>query len=239
MRFVVVTLFLSMMVPGTGVAAMVAAPQAAGASADWKADIERRRAALIAKNGPGTDAAERDELLKMRGEDQRARGVDADAKSKGHLEIATNLGDIDAALTNELKVLVKAKGWPTISMVGIDASNAAMLVLTHTRDRAWRASMIPMLVNLADEKKIDSSALAIVVDSQLVYEGKLQRYGTQFRSMEDGTIAMYSVEDPGGLDRERREVMLPPIDVYKGMLADMYHLKVSNKIVMAVKQGGQ
>ncbi len=54
-----------MMVPGTGVAAMVAAPQAAvgGASADWKADIERRRAALIAKNGPGTDAAERDESV--------------------------------------------------------------------------------------------------------------------------------------------------------------------------------
>jgi hypothetical protein len=230
-----------MMVSGGGVAAMVAAPQATagGASTDWKADIERRRAALIAKDGPGTDVAERDELLKMRGEDQRARGVDPDAKSKGHVEIATNLGDIDAALTNELKVLVKAKGWPTISMVGIEASNAAMLVLTHTRDHAWQVSMIPELVNLADEKKIDPSTLALVVDKELVYEGKLQRYGTQFKQTEDGAIAMYGVEDPGGLDRERREVMLPPIDVYKAMLADMYHLKVSNKIVMAVAQGRQ
>ncbi len=228
-----------MMVPGTGVAAMAAALQAvaSGASTDWKADIERRRQALIATNGPGTDAAERDELLKMRGEDQRARGVDTQAK--GAVQIATNLTEIDNALTEELKVLVKAKGWPTISMVGIEASNAAMLVLTHTRDHAWQVSLLPELVNLADEKKIDPSALALVVDKELVYEGKLQRYGTQFKQTEDGEIAMYGVEDPGGLDRERAEVMLPPIDVYKGMLAGMYHLKVSNKIVMAVAQGRQ
>ncbi len=173
----------------------------------------------------------------MRGEDRRARGVDAGAKSKGHVEIATNLTEIDDALTNELKLLVKAKGWPTISMVGIDASNAAMLVLTHTRDHSWQVSLLPGLVNLADEKKIDASALALVVDKELVYEGKLQRYGTQFKQTEDGSIAMYGVEDPGWLDRERAEVMLPPIDVYKGMLAGMYHLKMSNKIVMAVAQG--
>ncbi|WP_255484413.1 DUF6624 domain-containing protein [Granulicella sp. 5B5] len=223
-----------MMVPGTGVAAGLQAASPA-ANTDWKAQIEARRQALIAKNGPGTDVAERDELLKMRGEDQRARGIGT--QGKGAVQIATNLTAIDNALTEELKVLVKAKGWPTISQVGIEASNAAMLILTHTRDHAWQVGMLPELENLADEKKIDPSALALVIDKELVYEGKLQRYGTQFKQMADGSIAMYSVEDPGGLDRERAEVMLPPIDVYKGMLAGMYHLKVSNKIVMAVAQG--
>ncbi len=215
--------------------------QAAGGSvvADWKADIARRHDALVAENGPGTDAALRDELLKMRDEDQKARGVDPQAKSKGQMNIATNLTDIDAALTTELKRIVKSRGWPTISMVGIDASNAAMLILTHTRDHAWQVSLLPMLENLADEKKIDGSALALVIDKELVFEGKLQRYGTQFKQMDDGTIAMYGVEDPGGLDRQRARVMLPPIEVYKGMLGQMYHLKVTSKIVMAVAQKPQ
>lgn len=223
-----------MMVFGSGFAARTWAQQGAGASTDWKAAIEQRRAALIAKNGPGTDAAERAELLKMRDEDQRARGIGV--QGGGAVQIASNLAEIDAALTNELKVLVQAKGWPTIGQVGIDASNAAMLVLTHTRDHEWQRGLLPMLVNLADEKKIDPSALALVVDKDLVFEGRLQRYGTQFKQMDDGSIAMYGVEDPGGLDRERAEVMLPPINVYKDMLANLYHLKVSNKIVMAVSQ---
>jgi len=221
-----------------GLTAAEAAPWqvAPAASKDWMADLERRHKELIARNGPGTDAAYRAELLKMRDEDQKARGMNPDAKSKGHVEIATNLAEIDAALTSELKLDVQTKGWPTIAMVGIDASNAAMLVLTHTRDHAWQVSLLPMLINLADEKKIDGSSLALVIDKELVFEGKLQRYGTQFKQMDDGTIAMYGVEDPGGLDRERAEVMLPPIDVYKQMMAEMYHLKVSNKIAMAVAQ---
>jgi hypothetical protein len=211
----------------------------AAAPSDWKADVERRRADLIAKAGPPTDTALRDQLLKMRDEDQQARGVDAASRAKGRVEVATNLNAIDDALTAQLKVIVQSRGWPTVGMVGLDASNAAMLVLTHTRDHAWQVSMLPLLENLADQKKIDGSALALVIDKELVFEGKLQRYGTQFKSMDDGTIAMYSVEDPGGLDRERAEVMLPPIDIYKGMLADMYHLKVSNKVVMATPQTGK
>jgi len=233
-RLFVVLTSLSVVFPAVAPAAPRQASPAA--STDWKADIQRRREALVAKNGQGTDAAYRAELLKMRDQDQRARGMGPDAKSKGHVEIATNLAEIDAALTSELKLDVQAKGWPTIALVGIEASNAAMLVLTHTRDHVWQASLIPMLINLADEKKIDGSSLALVIDKELVFEGKLQRYGTQFKQMDDGTIAMYGVEDPGGLDRERAEVMLPPIDVYKQMMAETYHLKVSNKIAMAVAQ---
>jgi hypothetical protein len=221
---------------GASFTALAQAPSSAPASTDWKDAIAQRREALIAKNGPGTDSQLRDELLKMRDEDQKARGIDPAAKSKGHVEIATNLAAIDDSLTKELQLIVKGRSWPTISLVGIDASNAAMLIMTHTRDHAWQVSLLPMLTNLADEKKIDGSALALVVDKELVFEGKLQRYGTQFKQLEDGSIAMYSVEDPGGLDRERAEVMLPPIDVYKGMMAQMYHLKVSNKLVMATPQ---
>jgi hypothetical protein len=208
------------------------AVMAQAAPGDWKAAIDKRRAALIAANGPGTDASLKAGLLDMKARDQEARGIGPGAKNKDKVEIASNLAEIDAALTAQLKKIVAERGWPTIALVGYDASNAAMLILTHTPDHAWQVSLLPQLEALADANKIDPSTLATVIDKELVNEGKLQRYGTQFKYV-DGAIAMYGVEDPGGLDRERAEVMLPPLDVYKQQLGAMYHLKVTNQIVMA------
>ena len=193
----------------------------------WAADAAKRHQELIDKNGPGTDAALRDRLLRMRDADQSARGVGA-----AKVQIAGNLAEIDAQLTAGLKEIVGKSGWPTIKLVGIDASNGAMLVLTHTQDHAWQLSLLPLLEKLADEDRIDGLPLAFVIDKELVAEGKLQRYGTQFTRV-DGGIGMYGVEDPGGLDAARARVGLPPIDEYKKQLEAMYHLKATGKIVMA------
>ena len=197
------------------------------------ADVARRHQELIARNGPGTDAALRDRLLQMRDIDQNARGVaHGEAKDKEHLQMATNMAEIDAQMTTQLKEIVAKDGWPTIALVGIDASNGAMLVLTHTADHAWQLAMLPNLETLADEGKIDGAPLALAIDKELVSEGKLQRYGTQFKYV-DGGMAMYGVEEPGGLDAERAKVGLPPMEVYKGQLEAMYHLKATGKVVMA------
>ena len=196
-------------------------------------DAARRRQELIDKNGPGTDAALRAQLIAMRDADQDARGVaHGEAKNKDKLQMASNMAEIDAQLTAQLKEIVAKSGWPTISSVGMDASNGAMLLLTHTPDHAWQLSLLPLLTKLADEGRIDGVPLAFVIDKELVAEGKLQRYGTQFTRVDSG-IGMYGVEDPGGLDAARTRVGLPPIDEYKKQLEAMYHLKVTGKIVMA------
>ena len=195
--------------------------------AAWVAEAARRHQELIDKNGPGSDAALRDRLLRMRDADQAARGVGA-----AKVQIAGNLGEIDSQLTADLKAIVAKSGWPTIRLVGIDASNGAMLVLTHTQDHAWQLSLLPLLEKLADEGRIDGLPLAFVIDKELVAEGKLQRYGTQFTRVDDG-IGMYGVEDPGGLDAARTRVGLPPIEEYRRQLEAMYHLKATGKIVMA------
>jgi len=203
---------------------------------DWEEHLQKRHDALIQQNGPGTDAALRDQLLAMRERDQEARGLKNGQapKAAGMQAWASNMAEIDQALTEQLKAIVAAKGWPTIALVGIEASNAAMLILTHTADHAWQESLLPQLETLADTGKIDGSALALVVDKQLVAAGKLQRYGSQFKFV-DGAMAMYAVEDPVNLDKLRAEVLLPPMDVYKQMLEQMYHLKASNQIVMATR----
>jgi hypothetical protein len=233
-----------MMVSGVrAAAAQVAAPAAAAPAvadasgkADWQADIDRRRLALITRNGSGTDKALAAKLMEMQETDQQARGIwHGTPTSSDKTTTATNLNDVDAQLTAELKEIVAKSGWPTITLVGIEASNAAMLVLTHTRDHAWQAQMLPELEGLADTGKIDGSALAAVIDKELIAEGQLQRYGTQFKYLGNGEMAMYSVEDPAGLDARRAKVFLPPMAVEKQQMEAMYHLKATDKVVMAAK----
>lgn len=199
----------------------------------WQSAIQARREQLIQQNGPGTDAALRNQLIVMGDKDQGVRGFVRGKHVSGMTpDMLAKMPATDAALTLELKQIVEQKGWPTIALVGIEASNAAMLVLTHTADHAWQAKLLPQLEQLADSGRIDASSLALVVDKELVSEGKLQRYGTQFKFV-NGEMAMYGVEDPGGLDRIRARALLPPMDVYKKTLSQIYHLKAGNAIVSA------
>jgi hypothetical protein len=193
----------------------------------WQAALEARHKELIDRNGPGTDAPLREQLLKMYDTDQTARGL------SGVPAVAMQqLAVTDKQLTLELKQIVDQKGWPTIALVGIKASNAAMTVLTHSADHAWQLRVLPTLEQLSDAGKIDPSSLALVVDKELVSEGKLQRYGSQFKAV-NGGLAMYGVEDPDQLDQRRAKALLPPMKEYKEVLERMYHLKATNTIVSA------
>jgi hypothetical protein len=200
---------------------------AAGGDAVWMNDMAARHAELIKRNGPGTDAALRDKLMKMDASDQEARGA-----GTGHPMYTAKTAGVDVQLTAEMKEIVARHGWPTIALVGVEASNDAMTILTHSPDHAWQASLLPRLEALSAEGKIDGSTLATMLDKELVSEGKLQRYGTQFKFV-DGKMAMYAVEDPEGLDARRATVFLMPIKAYEGKLEQMYHLKVSDVVVAA------
>ncbi len=200
----------------------------------WEAALEARRQELIDKNGQGTDTALSNQLVQMGEQDQTARGFLAQGKTLSSVPEIKKMSEVDAQLTRELKQIVEQKGWPTIALVGIKASNAAMLVLTHTADHAWQLQLLPQLQELADANKIDASSLALVVDKELVSEGKMQRYGSQFKFF-NGELAMYAVADPGGLDERRAKALLPPMDEYRKMLVQMYHFNISNNVVMPTK----
>jgi hypothetical protein len=199
----------------------------------WAVAAKERHEELIRANGPGTDTVLRDQLRKMGEEDQAARGFTHGKQTSAMTgEMIQKLPAIDAQLTLELKQIVKEKGWPTIALVGIDASNSATLILTHTADHAWQRQLLPQLQALAGADKIDLGPLAMVIDKELIAEGKLQRYGSQFRSI-NGEIAMYAVEDPANLDQRRARALLPPMDVYKNQMEQIYHLKVADTVVAA------
>jgi hypothetical protein len=216
-------------------AARAAPPAADAPKPMWQVELEKRRLELITRTGSGTDKALAERLMAMRESDQVARGIaNGQPQNAGKTTTSLSLNDVDAQDTTALKAIVAETGWPTIALVGIEASNAAMLLLTHTRDHAWQASLLPQLETLADTGKIDGSALAVVIDKELIGEGQLQRYGTQWKYV-DGAMSMYGVEDPAGLDARRAQVFLPPMSVYRTQLETMYHLKATEKVVMASK----
>ena len=196
------------------------------ATADWEQRLAARHDELVAKNGPGTDTSLRGQLLRMGDEDQKARGF-ANGKpiDPNKVTVAPDLDKIDGRLTAELKQIVGAHGWPTISLVGINASNDAMLILIHSADHAWQSELLPSLEQLAKADKIDGSGLALVIDKELVAAGKAQRYGTQFKFTGDG-MQLFEVEDPGDLDARRERMLLPPMDAYRQLMADIYHKKL-------------
>jgi hypothetical protein len=200
--------------------------------AAWKTAIDQHKEYLLAKNGEGTDAELKQQLLEMRDADQHARGISFQGQAPVKGETMEQLRASDAKRSEALKQIVQQKGWPTLALVGWDASDGAMMLLTHTADRDWRKQLLPQLQELAKAGKIDPAPLSFLVDKELVAEGKQQRYGTQFMYI-GGKVSMYAVEDPARLDERRSEAMLPPISVYKEQMAKMYHLEVSDDVVMA------
>jgi len=180
---------------------------------------------LIQKNGPGTDTALKKELLKMYADDQGIRKR-LDSASAGHRpELDNQMEKMDARLTASLKQIVAAKGWPTIALVGSEASQAAEVILIHSPDHAWQAALLPQLNKLVEEDKIFGSDVATLTDRILVSEGEPQKFGTQYKN-DANKLVILPIADPKGVDQRRATYMLPPMAVYKKMLSGAHHMPI-------------
>jgi hypothetical protein len=193
----------------------------------WKAEGQKKADALIKKNGSGTDMNLRKRLLEMRDEDQaiRHQAFNLPADKAKEDELFKNLETVDWKLTAELKEIVQKNGWPTIRLVGADASQAASLILVHSPDRDFQREMLPKLSRMVEQDEIFGSDVAYVIDKLLVSDGKPQLLGTQF-SFEGDFMIMKPVEDPENLDQRRAQYLLPPMKEYIKIMEDTYHKKV-------------
>jgi hypothetical protein len=206
----------------TLVCLFVAAVSLTGQS--WEQDMEFRVERLVQKHGNGTDQALRDRLAKMAKRDQAVRKPEY-VTDKASPELVREQERVDAELTAELKDIVQRKGWPTIKLVGMQASEHAALILSHSRDHDFQRSMLPRLQALADEGEILGSSVAFLIDKVLISEGKAQRFGTQFK-WGAGIAEMLPVEDADHLEERRSKYFLPPLAEYKKTLSELYKVQV-------------
>jgi hypothetical protein len=111
-----------------------------------------------------------------------------------------------------LAQIVDASGWPGRSRVGDDGASAAWRILQHAiGEPALMRRMLPLLQAAAARGEADLAEVAMLEDRIRVFEGRLQRYGTQYDWNDDGTamVPIVGVEDPEHVDERRRRVGLP------------------------------
>ena len=154
----------------------------------------------------------RDELLEMARRDRKVR---AELAASGELFGAgyePRMARVHERNARRLRRIIESIGWPGTDLVGSDGAAAAWLILQHAiaePDLLRRA--LPLLQAAAREGRAPPRHAALLEDRIRFFEGRPQRYGTQFDWDAEGNLSPGAVEDPQRLDERRRAIGLPPL----------------------------
>ncbi|MEE8169278.1 MAG: DUF6624 domain-containing protein, partial [Phycisphaerae bacterium] len=154
----------------------------------------------------------RAELLKRMREDQRIRTTPSPNMREWRR--------IDADNTAFMKSVIEKHGWPCKSLVGADGAQAAFLLVQHAAaDPDFQKTCLKLLTIAVKHKEASAAHMAYLTDRVLVMDGKPQRYGTQFHTV-DGESKPLPIEDEPNVDARRNEVGLPPLEDYAKQMRD-------------------
>jgi hypothetical protein len=120
-----------------------------------------------------------------------------------------------------MRDIITHQGWPTEAMVGKRGVFSAWLLIQHASPDLLK-QCLPGMAAAADRGELPWSEVALSIDRDLMYDGKPQRYGSQFQTGADGYSDMYQVEDAAHLDQRRATVGLEPMADYKIRLGLKY-----------------
>jgi hypothetical protein len=124
-----------------------------------------------------------------------------------------SMQSVHDANADRLAAIVDRHGWPGESQVGRDGAEAAWLIAQHAIGQpAFQRAALTALWEAA--KRGDAPALqaAMLEDRIRVFEGRPQRYGTQFDWDANGEMSPLPIDDPAGVDDRRRVVGLAPLE---------------------------
>jgi len=151
------------------------------------------------------------DLLAMADEDNRLR---AELVASGELFRGYNsrMADVHQRNAEQLDTIIQQHGWPGRSLVGEEGADAAWLVLQHAiGSPALQRRCLPLLKESAKAGEIDASNVAYLEDRICVFEGRSQRYGTQFDWDESGELSPLPLQDARQVDSYRESVGLGPL----------------------------
>lgn len=128
----------------------------------------------------------------------------------------------DSLSRDFIKKVLKKYGWPSINLVGEEASHNFWLLVQHMdEDIFLQKKALNLLKKAVDIKEASSKDLAYLEDRILIAEGKKQIYGTQFK-IEKGKLIMSPTEDIDNLKSRRKKMGLSSIDVQLNELKENY-----------------
>lgn len=108
-------------------------------------------------------------------------------------------------------------GWWTRDRYGDEAANAALLLVQHGDETAWR-KYLPQLQMLAARREVPGAAVALMEDRLALTDGRPQRYGTQ-AVCRDHRFIIYDIENVEQAERLRLEAGMPSLASYADEVA--------------------
>jgi hypothetical protein len=111
-----------------------------------------------------------------------------------------------------LTEVIGRHGWPGRSLVGDNGARAAWLVLQHAigHPDLQRKGLV-LLQEAVARGDVPAVEAAMLEDRIAFFEGRPQRYGTQFGWDEHGELNPLPIEDGATVDERRRSVGLGPL----------------------------
>jgi hypothetical protein len=124
---------------------------------------------------------------------------------------------LDAAHQRRLGEIIDQIGWPTILLVGVEASQAAWLIAQHAPDLAFMERCMQLMQALP-ANCIHPANIAYLQDCVLMRRGEPQIYGTQFVGGVGGELHIHPIQDPEHMDERRASVGLGPFAEYEAQI---------------------
>jgi hypothetical protein len=153
----------------------------------------------------------RGELLAMAEQDLRVRAeLAADGSLfQGYHPRMRAVHDRHAA---RLARIMADHGWPGVPQVGPEGAEAAWLIVQHAiAQPTLQRRALDALRAAAARGEVPAVYAVMLEDRIRTFEGKPQRYGTQFDWNASAELCPLPIEDPVGLDERRRAVGLRPL----------------------------
>lgn len=132
-------------------------------------------------------------------------------------ELSTGYNEQMEALHNsnarELSKIIDDIGYPTIDKVGKEASEAAWLIIQHAISQPGFMKKCAVLLAAAVKKnEADPKHFAYLTDRIAVFEGKAQRYATQFDWDENGEMSPMPCDDVAKVNQRRKSIGLHTLE---------------------------
>ncbi len=113
-----------------------------------------------------------------------------------------------------LRELVADHGWPDRALVTDDAAGAAWTILQHSiGEPEFMRHGLELVKESAARRQTPAVEVAMLEDRIATFEGRPQRYGTQWDWDEQGLLSPLPLAEPERVDELRAAVGLPPLDV--------------------------
>jgi hypothetical protein len=157
------------------------------------------------------EEALREELLAMAAEDRRVR---AELLADGSLSDGYHprMADVHRRNAARLAEIIAGRGWPGRGLAGEDGARAAWVILQHAiGDPPLQRRGLEVLRAAVAAGEAPAWQAAYLEDRIRYFEGRPQKYGTQYDWDESGQLNPHPVEDPAGVDERRRGVGLGPL----------------------------